>query len=167
MRLIRTLLLVLCASCATAQIEPGTAPPADQRQAGAQHQEVVAAVERLFQAMQARDTVAVRAAFHPGGTGTAVAMQQGGRVVRSLSTDEFVRSVGAAQEPLVERMWNPEVRIEGDLATLWAPYDFHIGERFSHCGTDAVQLIRTDAGWKITAIAWTIHDAPCSSPPRG
>src|SRR5256885_3716182 len=39
-----------------------------------------------------------------------------------------------------ERMWNPEVRIDGGIATLWTPYDFHVGPRFSHCGYDAFQL---------------------------
>ena len=29
-------------------------------------------------------------------------------------------------------MWDPEVQVDGDIAALWAPYDFHIGGRFSH-----------------------------------
>ena len=28
--------------------------------------------------------------------------------------------------PMYERMWDPEVRIDGPVATLWAPYDFYI-----------------------------------------
>ena len=62
-------------------------------------------------------------------------------------------------------MWNPEVRIDGAIATLWTPYDFHIGVRFSHCGYDAFQLARGERGWYVTAITYTVRPAPCPTPP--
>jgi hypothetical protein len=48
-----------------------------------------------------------------------------------------------------ERIWNPEVRVHGLIATVWTPYDFWTDGKFSHCGVDAFDLIKTAEGWKI------------------
>ena len=86
-------------------------------------------------------------------------------MVRLGSPDAFINSIVNAPAEPRERMWDPEVRIDGDLATLWAPYDFHLGDRFSHCGVDALQLVRTDAGWRIASIAYTVHREDCDHVP--
>jgi hypothetical protein len=59
--------------------------------------------------------------------------------------------------------------VRGTLATVWAEYDFHFGTTFSHCGVDAVQLLRTAAGWKIVSIADTYETEGCArrTPPAG
>jgi len=60
------------------------------------------------------------------------------------------------------------VRIDGPVATLWAPYDFYRGIEFSHCGTDAFQLAKTPDGWKVTLISYTVQMPPdCSTHPEG
>jgi len=52
-----------------------------------------------------------------------------------------------------ERIYDPEVRIDGTVAQVWAYYTFHLNTTFSHCGVDAFMLAKTSAGWKITQIA--------------
>ena len=54
-----------------------------------------------------------------------------------------------------ERIWNPEVRVNGLIATVWAPYDFWIDGKFSHCGVDQFDLIKTEEGWKIAGGVYT------------
>ena len=51
--------------------------------------------------------------------------------------------------------------MSGSLATVWAAYDFHFGQTFSHCGVDAVQLLRTAQGWRIMSIADTFVREGC------
>lgn len=62
-------------------------------------------------------------------------------------------------------MWSAEVRIDGGLATLWAPYEFHLGERFSHCGIDAFQFVREGGAWKMIAITFTRRTTGCLEGP--
>lgn len=66
------------------------------------------------------------------------------RLRRQTTVSAFVTSIARNQEDLLERMWNPKVEVQGNLASLWAPYDFHIGGRFSHRGTDALHLLRAN-----------------------
>jgi hypothetical protein len=68
-----------------------------------------------------------------------------------------------------ERMTGPEVKVSGGIATIWTPYDFHVGSTFSHCGVDSFQLVRTSRGWQVTSIIYTIvrPEARCqANPPR-
>jgi hypothetical protein len=56
--------------------------------------------------------------------------------------------------------------MQGRIATVWAPYDFWIDGKFSHCGVDAFDLIKTDKGWRIAGGAYTV-ELKCEPSPLG
>ena len=128
--------------------------------------EVLAVAHRLFDAMAAKDTAAMRATFAPGARLLGLRTRADGTVVyQQLTIDQFVEFLGRdARGAWVERAFHPEVRISGTLATIWADYDFHLGGEFSHCGVDALQLLRFTDGWKIVSLADTYVRDGC--PPR-
>lgn len=158
MKRIHLLLLLPFIGCAPAT--PSAAPAPDPAAA-----EVVAVANRLFAAMESRDTAEIRRLFLPQARIVSVGSQGGAPVVRERSPDEFIPGIARAPEPLRERMWSPEVRIDGDLAMLWAPYDFHRGARFSHCGTDAFQMVRLGGAWRIAALSYTVQREGCPPAP--
>ncbi len=125
---------------------------------------VVQVVNDLFDAMRRQDGQAMLVLHMPEVALTRVT-ENGAPMVRLGSPDAFIDSIVNAPAEPRERMWDPEIRIDGDLATLWAPYDFHLGDRFSHCGVDALQLVRTDARWRIVSIAYTVHREDCDHAP--
>lgn len=128
----------------------------------AERDAVIAAVQALFDAMRTRDTSAVRAVFTPDAQLVSVRTVPGAPAkFQTQPLAAFVTSVGRAPEELVERMWDPRVEIAGDIASLWAPYEFRIGANFSHCGHDAVHLVRTAEGWKIAGITYTVIMTGC------
>jgi len=131
---------------------------------------VLATVQRLFDAMRTKDTAAFRDVFEPSARLVGMRTRQSGeQVVQVLPWDRFATMAATDQRAAwTERAWNPEVRIRGTLATVWAEYDFHFGQTPSHCGVDAVQLLKTPAGWKIVSIADTYEPAGCPKrdPPR-
>ncbi len=128
-------------------------------------QEVLAVVQRLFDAMRVKDTATIRSLFDPDARLFGMRPgRDGGSVVQRLTAEEFAAFVGRdARGPWIERVFFPEVRITGTLATVWAEYDFHFGDTFSHCGTDALQLLRTDAGWRIVSLADTFLRTGCGT----
>ncbi|HEX6037378.1 nuclear transport factor 2 family protein [Longimicrobium sp.] len=160
MKRIALLLLVSLAGCTTART---AAAPAPSPEAAA----VVAVADRLFDAMRTRDTVAIKRLFTPQARIVAVGRQNGVAMMRERAVGEFLGSIATAPEALLERMWDAEVRIDGDLATLWAPYDFHRGAQFSHCGVDAFQLVRVEGAWRIVSLSYTLQPEGCPpAPPR-
>lgn len=145
-----------------------TTPRAAPRASGDAEREVVATVERLFAGMRTRDTAALRTLLAP--ELVVVAAREtagGGTAVRGQTVPDFLRAVASGPDELRERIWAPEVRVDGPIATLWAPYDFHRGARFSHCGHDAFHLARSDGRWIVTGLTYTVRTAPCDSAPAG
>jgi cyanophycinase len=123
--------------------------------------DVVATIEKLFEAMRNRDTAAVRAQFHPDARLYVTGQQSATPTLRVVTVDEFANLVSAAPDRLDERMRDPEIRLDGNLASVWTWYDFRRGDQFSHCGTDAFHLARTESGWKILQIAYTVRQQGC------
>lgn len=143
-----------------------TAVPAAAQQAAEQTEEqteeqaVRAVVVRLFDGMRARDTTMMRSVFADEAQFYGLS-QDGGVDVTTPS--EFIVSIGNAPAGLLldEVLHDVEVRIDGPLATVWTYYDFFAGDRFSHCGYDAIQLLKVGAEWKIVALSDTRRKEGC------
>ncbi len=58
-------------------------------------------------------------------------------------------------------MRDPEVRIDGTLAQVWAFYTFRLNGTLSSCGTDAFMLLKVGPTWKITQVADTQRRENC------
>jgi hypothetical protein len=134
------------------------------RAAAAQNpeQEVRAVVDRLFDAMRAKDTTAIRATFHPEFRLAVTSFRDAAPVVRLVTGDAFIASIGRATERLDERISDVEIRVEDNVATVWNRYVFYVGERADHCGIDAFTLVRTTEGWKILQVADTQRREGCT-----
>lgn len=138
---------------------PGPAQPATAEE------EVLAVVQRLFDGMRAADSSMVRSTLHPDTRLVTAGEAEGGPELGVGSMDDFVTAVGTPHEEVWdERIWDPEVRIDGHLATVWVSYAFYLGTEFSHCGVDAFQLFDGAEGWKIFQIADTRRREGCEIP---
>jgi hypothetical protein len=124
-------------------------------------QAVLSVVQRLFDAMRAREVETMRAVFIPEGQLVSTNLRDGQPTVRVLTLDAFAQLVNNAKDPFIERMFKPKVRIYGDLATVEGRYDFHVGQRLTNCGINSFQLVRTSDGWKIAHVASTIQTKGC------
>ncbi|MBX3134350.1 MAG: nuclear transport factor 2 family protein [Gemmatimonadaceae bacterium] len=136
--------------------------PAAQAQS-AEQDAVYAVVTGLFDGMRTRDTASMRAAFVSGATLQSVSANG----IRVDAIDAWIGSVGSAPAGLVldERLANPVVQVDGDLASVWVEYWFFAGERFSHCGVDAFVLARQGGAWRIISVADTRKREGCAPAP--
>ncbi len=138
---------------------------AQQRGPADEQQEVRLIVDGMFDAMRAADSTALRALFHPEARLVSAGRRNGQPVLQSEPIDAFLRAVATPRaEVLDERIWDVEVRVDGDLATAWMQYGFYLGEQFSHCGVNAFQLFRGPEGWQVIQIADTRRREPCQQP---
>lgn len=130
--------------------------------------QVLATVRELFAALGERDIVRLEALHHPQSRTTAVRSGSGSDSPTTRTLPEVLESIAAVTVPMTERFWDPEVRVDGDVASLWAPYDFYVDGTFSHCGHDAVHLVRMDGRWLVLSMTYTIAEPPdCRLHPDG
>lgn len=124
----------------------------------------LATVQALFDAMAAHDAAAARRLIAPGAK--LLVVREDGSV--HVGSDEgFIEALGKDTAAWLERTWDAEVRVDGPMAQVWGPYDFHHGVEFSHCGTNSVTLAHGTDGWRIVAIAYTMRKdgCPVGAPP--
>jgi hypothetical protein len=132
----------------------------------AERDAVLKVVQAFFDTMSAQDVEGARAILQPQGRFHAMRVRDGKPDVRAFSNEEYFADLKASTQKMRERMWNPEVRIHGLIATVTTPYDFWIDGKFSHCGTDVFDLIKTEEGWKIAGGVYTL-ESKCDPSPLG
>lgn len=126
---------------------------------------VLATVQKVFDAMRTRDTALLRQAFDTSARLAGVSARGGPPTVRLTAPAAFGSAIASAPAGDVwnERIYNPEVRIDGDVAQVWAYYTFHRNKTFSHCGVDAFMLLKVGGDWKITQLADSRRTTGCTN----
>jgi hypothetical protein len=117
--------------------------------------------DRLFAAMKAKSFEDIRATFTPEGQLVAIDKPRDGKGIsktRVFTAESFAKNISEAKgADFIEKMPNKDVRIAGDMAVVSGRYTFYVGEKFSHCGTNTFNLVRTETGWRIANAASTLE----------
>jgi Putative lumazine-binding len=117
-----------------------------------EEQAVLAPVHAMFDGMAKRDEAAIKAPLLPGGS---MVLMRNGKPVQ-ITFDDFANRVarpGTTQ--IEERIHDPLVRIDNDVAVVWAPFDFLVDGKVDSCGTDLFNLVRENGKWLIASVADT------------
>lgn len=129
---------------------------------------VVATLQALFDALETGDADLLRSIMDPTVVMHSSETRDGVTTFSSATVEGLAERITGSDVPLIERMWDPIVSVNGPLATIWTPYDFYVGEEFSHCGVDSANMMRTEDGWRIVALSWTRLQPPaCDLHPDG
>ena len=120
-------------------------------------------VNTLFDAMRKGDSTLLRSVFSKDMILQSVSDNKEGKAVLSTEkADGFVKAIGTPHSAVYdERITFGDIKIDGDLASVWAPYKFYLGDKFSHCGVDVFSLMKTAGGWKIIYIVDTRRKDNC------
>jgi hypothetical protein len=120
--------------------------------ASPEEQMVLAAVEAMFDGMAKRNAAAIKEPLLAGGT---MVLMRDGKPTQ-MTFEEFAERVGRpGTTHIAERIHDPLVRVDNDLAVVWAPFEFLVDGKVDHCGTDLFNLVRKDGRWLIAGVADT------------
>jgi hypothetical protein len=129
-----------------AQTSPSKEGPAKDEQA------VLAPIHEMFDAMAKHDVAAFKKPLLPGGSLT---LMRNGKPVQ-MTFDAFADAIGKPSKvPIEERIHDPLVRVDNDLAVVWAPFEFLADGKVDHCGTDLFNMVRVEGKWLIASVADT------------
>jgi hypothetical protein len=141
-------------------------PALGQGQAKEKQVEVLRAVEQLFAGMLGRDSAKVASALDANARFTLLRPGPGGgwQVVVLPGAQFLQLALNPGNPPAEERIRNPVVHVDGNLATVWAEYQVLVNGSLSHCGTDAFDLVQLGGGWKILNVSDTFRQEGCGAP---
>jgi hypothetical protein len=127
---------------------------------------VLAIADSALAAISRNDFVAFTDLMLEGTSITSIRETPEGRRIR-VRMREADRA-GQSADRLLERGFRGEARVDGPIAMVWLPYDFHVNGAWSHCGIDIFTMVRSDTGWKISSLVYSLLQPPaCAVHPDG
>jgi ketosteroid isomerase-like protein len=122
---------------------------------------IVAQIERFFDAMRAQDPATIKAILLDDTTFSAQRADADGAKLARIPGKDFAERV-AGQKGLDERMWDPVVMRRGPIAMVWAPYEFRLDGKTTHCGIDVFDMVKVEGTWRIAHLMWTQEPEACA-----
>jgi len=148
--------LLIVAQAASGQLPPaGPIPPPDFETAN-----VLGPIQQLFTAFEAGDSAAMLRLVYPEGRVTATGERTSGSGLRQQSWTEFAQRVTPGSG-FQERISDPAIEIDGDVAMVWAPFVVRVNGKVSNCGFDHFDLIRENGAWKIMNLTYSSRTTGC------
>src|SRR5271156_6734118 len=123
-----------------------------------EEQAVLAPVKAMFDGMAKRSAAAIKEPLlHDG---TMVVMRNG--TLTQMTFEAFANRVETSGTTHIEeRIHDPLIRIDNDVAMVWAPFIFLIDAKVDHCGTDLFNIVRKDGKWLIASLAEDVGRKDC------
>ncbi|MEK6318970.1 MAG: hypothetical protein V4807_31535 [Burkholderia gladioli] len=117
-------------------------------QTTAAEQAVLAPLLSLLDGLRRRDQAAMLAQIMPNGGATII---REGRALHYTLRALFERELPPGE--VDEQVFDPEVRVDDDIAMIWAPYKVFLDGRLHHSGTNILNLVRqSDGRWLIAGV---------------
>ncbi|MDF0488946.1 nuclear transport factor 2 family protein [Sphingomonas sp. H39-1-10] len=158
--------LLLAAALLVGQTTPTPKlPPANPIPlADADTSAVMAPINAFLAGVAARDPQAILAVVRPDGGATyATEAADGGRSITRRTWAEVAARFAPGADRWDERISDPAIESDGDIAMVWAPYTFRVNGKVHHCGTDHFDLIREGGVWKIANASWSSRTTGCDA----
>jgi hypothetical protein len=120
--------------------------------------EIMQSIHNFFLGMKTKDTILLKAHIYPSTKyfQTFEKDKKGLTKIDSTPVRLFIASIGNDQSnSFDERIFNPVVKIDDVLATVWVDYEFWYNGKKTHTGVDAFTMLHVNNKWLITAITDT------------
>ena len=132
---------------------------------------ILTVMEEAFAAVHSNNPDDWRAIQLVEGTSLSLRPRAGGAPeeleMQMWSNEEFLANLKPDGHDYMER-WTgePTILIRGPIAVIWGEYEFWVDGELSHCGVDAVDLVKIGGEWKIANFMWTVEKEGCTTGPN-
>jgi hypothetical protein len=152
------MLLALLLAADTAKLPKWNALPPE----GSAEAAVMVPIDAMFAGLEARDPAKILSQTRPEGGATVVSEKpDGARAIRHESWAEFAAGIKPGPEHYREKLIDPAVEIDGDIAMVWGRFVFTVDDKVHHCGVDHFDLIRENGAWKVLNVTWSSRTTGC------
>lgn len=116
------------------------------------HQKIKVVIDTFFKALHSGDSLLMNSTLHKElKIQTTATNKEGKKLLITESKSKLLTSV-ANKNPDVtyfEKLLSYDIKIDGNLASVWTPYEFYVNGNFSHCGANSFQFFNNNGSWEI------------------
>lgn len=142
-------------------------PTLSLRAQDAEEKAALATLQRVFEGMRTADSAMVRSNFADGARFASVDARTTPATIKYDTIDGWLRGIANSNRRWDEQIFDVQVRVDGNVAQIWAPYTFYLDKKVRHCGVDTAELLKDATGWKITQLSDTQRRENCKDPLAG
>ncbi|TCP28242.1 putative lumazine-binding protein [Tenacibaculum skagerrakense] len=109
-------------------------------------------IDTFFEGLHAGDSSIVSKTLHADiKIQTTFTNKEGVKVLRDQKRDQLLKGIAGKKKEDVyfEKLLSYDIKIDGNLASVWTPYEFYFNDKFSHCGANSFQLFNNNGKWEI------------------
>jgi Putative lumazine-binding len=124
---------------------------------------VKAAVNLMFEAMNSSDTAMLRTAFGDSALMQTFGYNKAGKpVVVTVAVSSFAKQVSQFPKgEIKEQIEFETIKIDGNMASVWAPFKLYLKGKFYSCGVNSIQLAKLNGVWKVQYVLDTRRRNAC------
>ena len=121
-------------------------------QESSEDQKIKEVISLFFDGLQKGDSSLVRKTLHKEiKIQTTFTNKTGKKVLISETREKLLKTIVSkkASDTYFEKLLSYTIKIDGNLASVWTPYEFYYNGKFSHCGANSFQLFNNNGTWEI------------------
>ncbi|WP_036841292.1 nuclear transport factor 2 family protein [Polaribacter sp. Hel_I_88] len=109
-------------------------------------------IETFFEALHKGDSTLMKSTLHKEvKIQTTSTDKKGLRILKTEPAATLLSSVANKKPENIyfEKLLSYNIKVDGNLASVWTPYEFYVNGNFSHCGANSFQLFYNNNEWEI------------------
>jgi hypothetical protein len=113
---------------------------------------VKSVIDTFFKGLHAGDSSIVSKTLHPEiKIQTTFTNKEGVKILREQKRLQLLKGIAGKkkEDVYLEKLLSYDIKIDGNLASVWTPYEFYYNTNFSHCGANSFQLFNNNGNWEI------------------
>ncbi len=121
-------------------------------------------ITQIFDGMRQSDTTLIKKMLHESCFLKSIGKNKNGETrLQENAIQEWLKQIGSPHPGLIfdERLLSFDIKIDGDMAMAWVPYQFYVNDKFNHCGVDVFTLMKSNNLWKVVGIVDTRRKENC------
>lgn len=122
-------------------------------------------IDVFFKALHTGDATLMETVLHKDlSVQTTRDNQEGKNLLFTESREKLLQNIQSKkpQDKYFEKLLSYDIKIDGNLASVWTPYEFYYNGNFSHCGANSFQLFDDNGSWKIIYLVDMRRRAGCT-----
>ena len=109
-------------------------------------------IETFFDGLHKGDSAIMKKTLHKDiKIQTTFTNREGKKMLRTETRSKLLENVSKKKptDKYFEKLLSYDIKIDGNLASVWTPYEFYFNDNFSHCGANSFQLFNNNGTWEI------------------